>query len=188
MTNPLHIPVIVGIGEVTDRPADPIDGLEPLALMAESLKRAEADAGAALLARLDSLDLVNQVSWPYADMPAQLADLIGANPARAYYGPVGGESPVRYLHQAAARIARGESAVAAIVGAEAQNTLDKARRAKTRLNWTEKPEHFDPPLRGADFVQAPALNLGVFMPVTIYPFYENATAVHWGPSPEQPQV
>jgi acetyl-CoA C-acetyltransferase len=77
--------------------------------------------------------------------------------------------------------------VAAICGAEAQNTLDKARRAKTPLPWTPKPEHYDPPLRGADFVQAAALNLGVFMPTTIYPFYENATAAHWGQTPAQAQ-
>jgi acetyl-CoA C-acetyltransferase len=149
------------------------------------LRRAENDAGAFLLSRLDSLDIVNQVTWPYADMPAQLAARIGATPAHAYYGPVGGESPIRYLHQAAARIARGESSIAAICGAEAQSTLAKAKRANIPLNWTPKPEKFDPPIRGADLVRAVAINLGVFMPVTIYPFYENATAAFWGQTPAQ---
>ncbi len=191
MTNslpPEHTPVIVGIGEILDRPEDPAHGLEPLALMEHALRRAANDAGAKLLARLDSLDLVNQVTWPYADMPAQLAARIGASPARAVYGPVGGESPVRFLHEAAARIARGESQVAAVCGAEAQSTLDRARRAGIRLNWTPKPEKFDPPLRGADFVHAAALNIGAFMPVTIYPFYENATAAFWGQTPAQAQA
>ena len=182
---PGRLPVIVGIGEITDRPADPAHGLEPLALMEQALRRAENDAGANLLSRLDSLDIVNQVTWPYADIATQLAARIGATPAHAYYGPVGGESPVRYLHQAAARIARGESKVAAICGAEAQSTLTKARRANIDLPWTPKPEKYDPPLRGADFVQAAAINLGVFMPVTIYPFYENATAHAWGQTPAQ---
>jgi acetyl-CoA acetyltransferase len=182
---PDRLPVIVGIGEITDRPEDPAQGLEPLALMEHALRRAEADAGAALLARLDSLDIVNQVTWPYADMPAQLSARIGAQPRHAYYGPVGGESPIRYLHQAAARIARGESAVAAVCGAEAQSTLTKARRANIALDWTPKPEKFDPPLRGIDFLHAAAINLGVFMPVTVYPFYENATAASWGQSPAE---
>jgi hypothetical protein len=186
--SPDRTPVIIGVGEITDRPEDPGHGLEPLALMAEALRRAEQDAGISLLSRLDSLDVVNQVSWPYADLPAELADTIGATPAHAFYGPVGGESPVRFLHQAAARIARGESQVAAICGAEAQNTLDRARRAKVQLPWTAKPEHYDPPLRGADFVHAAALNLGVFMPITIYPFYENATAAFWGQTPVQAQA
>ena len=138
-----------------------------------------------MLARIDSLDIVNQVTWPYADMPAQLAARVGAQPRHAYYGPVGGESPVRYLHQAAARIARGESAVAAVCGAEAQSTLNKAKRANIALNWTPKPEKFEPPLRGIDFLHAAAINLGVFMPVTVYPFYENAVAASWGQTPAQ---
>jgi acetyl-CoA acetyltransferase len=181
-------PVIVGVGEITDRPDDATQGLEPLALMAEALRRAEQDAGMSLLGSLDSLDVVNQITWPYADLPAQLSDTIGATPARAVYGPVGGESPIRFLHAAAARIARGESQVAAVCGAEAQNTLDRARRAKTHLPWTPKPEKYDPPLRGVDFVHSAALNLGVFMPTTIYPFYENATAVFWGQTPAQAQA
>jgi acetyl-CoA acetyltransferase len=178
---PDRLPVIVGIGEITDRPADPANGLEPLSLMEEALRRAETDAGA----RLDSLDIVNQVTWPYADMPAQLAARLGATPSHAYYGPVGGESPIRYLHLAAARIARGESAIAAICGAESQSTLTKAKRANIALPWTPKPETYDPPLRGVDFLHAAAVNLGVFLPVTVYPFYENATAVAWGQSPAQ---
>jgi acetyl-CoA acetyltransferase len=182
---PDRLPVIVGIGEITDRPADPANGLEPLSLMAEALRRAETDAGAGLLARLDSLDIVNQVTWPYADMPAQLAARLGATPAHAYYGPVGGESPIRYLHLAAARIARGEADIAAICGAEAQSTLTKARRANVALPWTPKPEKYDPPLRGVDFLHAAAVNLGVFLPVTVYPFYENATAAAWGQTPAQ---
>jgi acetyl-CoA acetyltransferase len=185
---PERTPVIVGIGEILDRPNDPADGLEPLALMEQAMRRAESDSGANLLKQIDSLDVINQVTWPYADMPAQLAARIGATPARAFYGPVGGESPVRALHDAAARIARGESRVAAICGAEAQNTLDRARKSAIRLNWTPKPEKFDPPLRGADFVHAAALNIGAFMPVTIYPFYENATATFWGQTPAQAQA
>ena len=185
---PDRTPVLIGVGEITDRPDDPAQGLEPLALMRHALQRAEQDAGAALLHRLDSLDVVNQVTWPYADLPGLLAAQLGATPARAVYGPVGGESPIRFLHEAGARIARGESRLAALCGAEAQNTLDRARRATMRLPWTPKPAKSDPPLRGADFVQAAALNLGVFMPTTIYPFYENAVAAFWSQTPAEAQA
>ena len=44
-----RIPVIVGIGEITDRPADLTSGLEPLALLEQALKRAEHDSGTSLL-------------------------------------------------------------------------------------------------------------------------------------------
>ena len=60
-------------------------------------------------------------------------DRLGIAPGHAYYGPVGGESPIRYLHEAAQRIARGECSVAAICGAEAQSTATKAERAGITL-------------------------------------------------------
>ncbi|MDB5402118.1 MAG: acetyl-CoA acetyltransferase, partial [Rhodopila sp.] len=50
-----RIPVIIGIGEIKDRPADPSAGLEPMALMAEAARRAEADAGVKVLDRLDAI-------------------------------------------------------------------------------------------------------------------------------------
>ena len=51
------------------------------------------------------------VSWRYADTAALLCERLGVTPKRAVYGPVGGESPIRYLHEAAQRIARGEQAI-----------------------------------------------------------------------------
>src|SRR5882672_9711106 len=124
-----RIPVIVGVGEITDRPADLKSGLEPLALLVEALKRAEADSGGKLLDDIASLDIVNFLSWRYRDPEIQLADRLDIKPKHAYYGPVGGESPIRYLHEAAQRIARGECSVAAVCGAEAQSTATKAERA-----------------------------------------------------------
>src|ERR1700760_3904446 len=107
-SSPDRIPVIVGVGEIVDRPADIAAGLEPLTLLEEALKRAEADSGAKLPAEIGSLDVVNFLSWRYCDPEKQLAARLGATPAHCYYGPVGGESPIRYLHEAAQRIARGE--------------------------------------------------------------------------------
>src|SRR5512144_3007001 len=109
-----RIPVIVGIGEIVDRPKEIAEGLEPLTLLEQALRRAEADSGAKLLHEIGSLDVVNFLSWRYRDPEKLLAQRIGANPAHCYYGPVGGESPIRYLHEAAQRIARGECTVAAV--------------------------------------------------------------------------
>src|SRR5258707_4596081 len=131
-----RIPVIVGVGEIVDRPKDIADGREPLTLLEEALKRAEADSGGKLLGELDSLDVVNFLSWRYRDPEKLLADRLGTKPAHCYYGPVGGESPIRYLHEAAKRIARGECSVAAVCGAEAQSTATQAQRGGIRLPWT----------------------------------------------------
>ena len=174
-TSPLsedRIPVIVGVGEIVDRPKDIADGLEPLALLEQALKRAEADSGGELLGDLGSLDVVNFLSWRYRDPEKLLADRLGAKPSHCYYGPVGGESPIRYLHEAAKRIARGECSVAAVCGAEAQSTATKAERGGISLPWTPFAHDVEEPKRGAAFQKPMAVKLGVFRPITVYPLYE----------------
>jgi acetyl-CoA C-acetyltransferase len=180
-----RIPVIVGIGEIVDRPKEITEGLEPLILLERALKRAEADSGAKLLGDIESLDIVNFLSWRYRDPEIQLAGRLGIKPKHAYYGPVGGESPIRYLHEAAQRIARGECSVAAVCGAEAQSTATKAERAGVELPWTPFAHDVPEPKRGAAFQKPMAVKLGVFRPVTVYPFYEAATSAHWGQTPRE---
>jgi acetyl-CoA C-acetyltransferase len=184
--SPEHrIAVIVGVGEIVDRPNEITEGLEPLTLLEQALKRAEQDSGGKLLSDLDSLDVVNFLSWRYRDPEKQLAQRLGIAPKHLYYGPVGGESPIRYLHEAAKRIARGECSVAAVCGAEAQSTATKAERAGVTLPWTPFAHDVEEPKRGAAFQKPMAVKLGVFRPVTVYPFYEAATAAHWGQTPRE---
>src|SRR6202166_3750314 len=90
-----RIPVIVGVGEIVDRPTEIAAGLEPLALLEAALRRAEADSGGKLLGDIQSLDIVNFLSWRYQDPARQLSERLGIKPNHAYYGPVGGESPIR---------------------------------------------------------------------------------------------
>lgn len=180
-----RIPVIVGVGEIVDRPKEITEGLEPLDLLEQALRRAEADAGAKLLGEVQSLDVVNFLSWRYRDPEKLLAQRLGISPAHCYYGPVGGESPIRYIHEAAKRIARGECDVAAICGAEAQSTATKAERAGVKLPWTPFAHDVEEPKRGAAFQKPLAVKLGVFRPVTVYPFYEAASSAHWGQTPRE---
>src|ERR1700690_1929155 len=180
-----RIPVIVGVGEIVDRPQELTSGLEPLTLLIEALKRAEADSGGRLLAEIDSLHIVNFLSWRYRDPEQQLSMRLGIEPKHAYYGPVGGESPIRYLHEAAQRIARGECSVAAVCGAEAQSSATKAERAGVKLPWTPFAHDVEEPKRGAAFQKPMAVQLGVFRPVTVYPFYEAASSAHWGQTPRE---
>lgn len=182
--SPERIAVIVGVGEITDRPQQPAAGLEPIALMELALRRAEEDAGVALLAELDGLDIVNEVSWPYPDAVGLLSQRLGVAPRHARYGEVGGESPVRFIHEAALRIARGESRVAAVVGGEATHTVSKSKKDSLTLPWSlaEANPHIT---RGEDLVHPLSLRHGIFAPITIYPLYENATLASWGQTPQQ---
>jgi acetyl-CoA C-acetyltransferase len=180
-----RIPVIVGVGEIVDRPKEITASLEPLTLLEQALQRAEQDSGGKLLADIESLDIVNFLSWRYRDPAKQLSERLGITPKHAYYGPVGGESPIRYLHEAAQRIARGECSVAAVCGAEAQSTATKAERAGITLPWTPFAHNVEEPKRGAAFQKPIAVKLGVFRPITVYPLYEAASAAHWGQTPRE---
>ena len=78
MTDSERIPVIIGVGQINDRPEDPDNGLDPLGLMVEALKRAEADTGVTLLKKLDSIAVVDQISFRHLNpLDAKLAEALG---------------------------------------------------------------------------------------------------------------
>src|SRR4051795_13482966 len=89
-----RVPVIAGVGEIADHPAELTAGLEPLALLEAAGRRAGEDAGTPLLHEIDSLDVVNFLSWRYRDPEQLLAARLGITPTHCVYGPVGGESPI----------------------------------------------------------------------------------------------
>ena len=178
-------PVIIGIGEIVDRPAEPALALEPLALMAEAILAADADAGGGFLERIDSLDVINLVSWRYDRVAARLAERLGINPARAVYGLVGGETPTTKIHEAALRIMNGNSLVAVVTGGEAANAVAKAKAAGVALRWTPPAASPENPIVGSDHVTALAVRHGIMQPVHVYPLYENAATAAWGLTPAQ---
>lgn len=179
-----NVPVLVGVGEVVEKQRQLELAREPLSLMHAALLAAEQDAGVALLAQLDSLEIVAEHSWPYADAPALLAGQLGIQPRHAVYGETGGESPIRFLHEAALRIARGESRVAAVMGAEATYSVAAAKKAGISLPWTPR-DRSARLLRGRDIVNPISMQYGIENPTEVYPFYENATLAAWGQTPAQ---
>ena len=190
MRDPHLAPVIIGVGEAIDRPQSLDQSLEPVTLMAKALEVAEADAGAPVLSRLDSLDLVGLVSWRYADPVSQLAQILGVDPARKTNASMGGETPIRLIHEAAVLIARGELKAAAIVGGEATHSATRARREKALPPWTplasrEEAVRF-PSSRFA--MSPPAVALGMQDPAQVYPFYEMAAQSDWDQTPAEAQA
>lgn len=178
-------PVILGIGESIDRPFAISSAKEPLALMADAARAADQDACGGLLARVDALDVVSIVSWRYADAAASLCAELGIAPALRANHAVGGESPIRLLHEAALRIARGESRVALICGAEAQHSAARAKREGEMPPWTPFAKDAPSPLRGADIVHPLALRHGLSTPTQVYPLFEMASAAAWGQTPAE---
>lgn len=188
IVSPHRIPVIVGVADVIDRPAQLARAREPAALMADALFTALQDAcgpsATTLLAALDRLDIVAQHSWPYDDPCEVLATRLGHVPKHCAYGSAGGESPVRFIHQAALRIAAGESTCAAIVGAEAQYSVAAASKESFRLPWSPRAAKATL-LRGADLCHPIAIRHGITQPALVYPLYENAATAAWGQTPAE---
>lgn len=184
LLNPERVPVIVGVGEVVDRSRDSARACEPLALMLDALQAAERDAGAQVLREVDSIDVICEYSWPYADAAGLVAHRLRVRPTHSRYGEVGGESPVRYIHEAALRIQQGQCKAAAVVGAESAYTVAAAARAGIELPWVERDKNVKL-ISGRDLSPQTAIDHGVAAPIYIYPFFENAAQLRWGQSQRQ---
>src|SRR5262249_61964559 len=105
MTRPL--PVLAGAGQITDRPADPREGLEPLALMEAAARRALDDAGigGAASAAGDTVAVVTNVFHDYGDTARMLAAPLRMRAARTLLSGGGGETPQSPPSPPCARIA-----------------------------------------------------------------------------------
>lgn len=178
-----HTPVLIGAGQLTQRDVEPGEAQEPLAMMVEVAQRATADAGvpARLLERLDSVAVVNILSWHYGNAPGLLADRLGAHPTQQIYTTVGGNTPQFLINETAAQIAAGRVRFALIAGAETVRTLLRARRAGVDLRWTSggtgTPTVLGESKHGTNDHE---VNHGLQMPTTIYPLFENALRAHYG--------
>lgn len=182
------IPVIAAIGEHTFRPVGFEDALEPVDLMAAALRAAEDDAGSNILNSLDLVSVIGIVSWLYADPAALLCVRLSITPRHTAKAGMGGEKSTRLVHEAALAIQRGEAQAIAIVGGEAQNTFRKARRAKTRLDWTPRVSVEEAWGDMEDVtlgVGKQARALGITSAAHIYPFFEIATAASQDLTPAQ---
>lgn len=186
-TDPSHIPVIVGVGQINDRPDDPEQGLNSAGLMAKALEIADADTQGGWLANIDALLVVEQISFPaIEDLPGDVANAIGALPriARKTPGPMG-DSPVRLLNEAANMIASGEADVVAVTGGEALRTA--ARRAATATGGTTRDHSA---IRRSSEARRPPYGqrYGLVTPADLYPLYENATRAAWGQTLKEGQA
>lgn len=174
MIDPERTPVIIGVGQINDRPQLPEDGLDSLGLMIAALGAAEVDAGVDLLSAIDSLGVVAQISCRYeGPLDSPVAAAIGAVPRHSEYSPLPhGDTPIRMLNHAANLIGSGQAKIAAVTGGEALRTA--AALAKRDASLPRGPRIKDRP----SYAQAH----GLVTPTDIYPLYENALRAARGQS------
>ena len=181
-------PVIVGVGQLTNHPKSIDETLEPLDMMERVAREAEEDAGiGGLLEKVDSVQIVNFMSWSYADAPRMLAQRIGAEPNHTVYSSIGGETPQRLVNETAQAIVGGRIDIALLAGAEALESRRLARKLEAQLPWSQRgtPQRMDGENRpGFNEVEA---RHGATMPTRVYPLFENAIRARLGLSIEAHQ-
>jgi hypothetical protein len=171
--------VVAGIGEVVDRGHRETPPPDPATLMADACEQALRDAGLSPSA-IDHLSVVNSISWRYADLPDAVMAKVGLR-ASSDYGVPGGETPLRFVHRAAARIRAGQSRAELICGGEASYSARRAADPVSAFGWPAAPPAAHTPFR--PYLHPLAHRTGLVDPVGVYPLYENALLAWQGLPP-----
>jgi acetyl-CoA acetyltransferase len=176
------LPVVVGVGQVTRRDDEDVALAEPLTLLLDAARAAEADAGVPLRDRVDTVELMPIGAWPYDDLPGVVVERLGLDAARvrARVHPVGGETPIRALDAAAARIAEGHARVVLLAGAEGTRAVVRARRAGVELPWSPRGLRSTIPVMPPELQRAAAV--GIERALHCFPLYEHGLRAHEGTS------
>lgn len=182
-----RIPVLIGVGEICDRPAVDTEGLDAIGLMLAALRVAEADVGGEVLDRLDWLGVEDEISFPMEAPHEALAKRLRVRPRHlAKTFDASGDGPLKLIADAANLIGRGEIALAACVGGEALRTA--AKRAQADLAAGREPPKSSIAEVATSLARPLARKYGLLTPIDVYPLYENATRAAWGQSLAEGQV
>ncbi|MBV9331211.1 MAG: acetyl-CoA acetyltransferase [Alphaproteobacteria bacterium] len=186
-------PVLVGGAQFTQRTArrNVRDSLSPLDMLANVARRAiESSGGENVAKAVDTVAVVrftadspgDQGRLPkrlYRNPPASLARALGAAPRRELYTATGGNTPQWLVNRTAEEIARGESEVAVLAGAEYIASMLAAMKEGYDAGWGREPEAdtgSDPEEIGDMRSGTTAYERahGLAFPVNTYPLFENA--------------
>lgn len=188
-------PVVIGVGQHNQRVDRGEPELEPVDLMVEAARKALADTGVAVdPAAIDSVRTVGLLSWRYADPGTLVAERLGVgHDVDSGVSAMGGNSPQMLLNETALDIAAGRASCVLLAGAEAWRSRMAARSAGETPDWTVQPEG-TPPARGigsaVEMNHEAEIGLGIFLPIQVYPMFEQAHRHHLGRTLDEhlPQV
>lgn len=176
MTLDPRTPVIVGGGQHLNRADSLDDALEPTELMELAVEAAARDAGLDGPPVADSVRVVNIIGWRYRNAPRFLAERLGLGDCELAESTAGGNSPQSLVNRTALDILAGDLDVAILAGAEAFRTYMRARKQDVELPWPKADDDDEPTIIGKplDMNHPHERDLGIVMPVTIYPMFETA--------------
>jgi acetyl-CoA C-acetyltransferase len=186
MSAPLdpRTPVLVGTGQVTNR-GDRL--LEPMELMVEAACLALADTGGAVVDRIQSVQVVNLLSWSYPAPAGELAARLGLDEGERLSTTIGGNTPQWLMARACDAVASGRLDGVLIAGAEALDSAKRARDQDVSLDRGDREAVPAEQVVGDDRTGiGPAeLAAGLMAPAALYPLFESALAARAGRSPTE---
>ncbi len=187
-----NTPILIGAGQTVERiekqSKPPFNS--PMQLASVASQRALQDAGVA--ARdIDSIAVIQLFSdgaraWasPFGgsnNPPESIARRIGATPTQRIYSNAGGTEPLQIMMELLQAVARGETKLALLTGAEAIAYQRFAVRNGYEADWHEE---FDAPLDKREyhkrFASKAEISSGLSLPVHYYALIENSQAHHLG--------
>lgn len=177
-------PVIIGVGQRSQRVDRGEPALEPVDLMVVAAEAALGDAGGVDASAIDSVRTVSLLSWRYTDPGSLVAQRLGVgHDVDSGISAMGGNSPQMLLNQTALDIAAGDVSCVLLTGAEAWRTRSAHRAAGTTPDWTVEPEGTEPAREigtAVDMNHEAETSLGIFLPIQVYPMFEQARRHHLG--------
>ena len=146
-------PVLVGVGQFTERLDDPgYRGMSAVALATEAARAALADTGANVDSVTRAVDTVFalrqfEISGPMPatlgksnNYPRSVMNRLGGDPARVVLEPVGGQSPQKLVTEAGNAIVAGDADVVMIMGSEPGSTARYFANRDPKPDFTEHVE------------------------------------------------
>lgn len=192
MTQQGRVPVLVGVGTVTQRLDEAsLPGRGAVELMAEAARRAVGDSGVAGVGAVVDVIVIPQGTWLHTDPAGAVANAVGAPHARAVVGLIGVLQQTLISH-ACDRITAGDARAVLVVGGEAMARPRVAARAG--VDVPDDPgvgvlERVDDLLRpDGDIVTRMEIERHLAVPVVQYALIESVLAHRAGRTPvEQEQ-
>lgn len=146
-------PVLVGVGQFTERIDDPdYRGMSAVELATAAARAAIEDTGVEAAKVANAVELVFalrqfEISGPMPatlgksnNYPRSVMNRLGANPARVVLEPVGGQSPQKLVTEAGNAIFSGAADVAMIIGSEPGSTARYFANRDDKPDFTEHVE------------------------------------------------
>lgn len=175
--------MLVGCGQVNQRDENP--EVSPIDLMVDAARNA---ADPRVLEAVDSVRVVNLLSWRYRDPGLLLAQRLHADNASTRYTGVGGNTPQSLVNEACRDIQNGRAEVVLIAGGETWRTRSRLRAKGIRPDWPRQDESV-PMAEGADEgvpMAGPAeIKINLDRPAFVYPMFEQALRIAAAESDEE---